>query len=143
MKTPTPSLLSASSLSSDNVYNRQDEKLGSVKDFMLDLSTGNIAYAVLSFGGFLGVGDKLFAVPWEALDVDTENKRFVADISEEHLEDAPGFDKDNWPSQPDREFVNRVYAHYGREPYYDESGAVRRREPRTVGGATRFTSNVM
>ena len=143
MKNQRLSMLSTSSLSSDNVYNRQDEKLGSVKDFMVDLSTGTIVYAVLSFGGFLGVGGKLFAVPWEALDVDTENKRFVTDISEDRLEDAPGFDKDDWPSQPDREFVNRVYAHYDHDPYYDESGAVRRREPRTVGGATRSTSNVM
>ena len=123
-----PRILSTSTLSGDSVRNPQGEDLGEIKDFMVDLDNGTIIYAVLSFGGFLGIGDKLFALPWEALRVDTENHCFVVDVSKELLEDAPGFDHDNWPSQPDREFINRIYTHYGYDPYYDETGRIR---PRT------------
>ena len=70
---PGPAFMSASSLMGDDVYNQQEEDLGDVKDFMMDMRTGKVAYAVLSFGGFLGMGEKLFAVPWSALTVDTEN----------------------------------------------------------------------
>lgn len=88
-------VLSASSLASDDVYNPKGEKLGSIKELMLDIDNGKICYAVLSFGGFLSLGEKLFAVPWSALTVDTENKRLVMDTSEERLQNAPGFDTDN------------------------------------------------
>ena len=59
---------------------------------MLDVPSGRVAYAVLSFGGFLGMGEKLFVVPWSALTLDTVNKRFVLDVTKERLKDAPGFD---------------------------------------------------
>lgn len=65
---------------------------------MIDMHNGHVAYAVLSFGGFLDMGDKLFAVPWNALTLDTNNKRFVPNVSKERLKSAPGFDKDNWTS---------------------------------------------
>ncbi|HMB91938.1 MAG TPA: PRC-barrel domain-containing protein [Rhodothermales bacterium] len=122
-----PQILSTSTLSGDSVRNPQGENLGEIKDFMVDLDNGRIVYAVLSFGGFLGMGDKLFALPWDALRVDTAEHCFVVDVSKDLLEDAPGFDHDNWPSQPDREFINRVYTHYGYDPYYDETGRIRQR----------------
>ncbi|GAB2877174.1 hypothetical protein GCM10027046_01250 [Uliginosibacterium flavum] len=106
-------LLSASSLSSDDVYNPKDEKLGSIKELMLDIESGKIRYAVLSFGGFLSLGEKLFAVPWSALTVDTENKRIVMDTDEEHLKNAPGFDSDNWPNMADSTWEKSVHAYYG------------------------------
>lgn len=134
MKHQNPRILSTSTLSGDNVRNPEGENLGEIKDFMIDLQNGNIVYAVLSFGGFLGIGDKLFAVPWEAFDVDTERKHAVMDIDKEMLEDAPGFNKNDWPESPDHEFINRVHTHYGYEPYYDESGAVRPRTSRTGAG---------
>lgn len=59
---------------------------------MLDVPSGRVAYAVLSFGGFLGMGEKLFAEPWSALTLDTVNKRFVLDVTKDRLTDAPGFD---------------------------------------------------
>jgi hypothetical protein len=85
---------------------------------MLDVSAARIAYAVLSFGGFLGMGDKLFAIPWQALTLDTENKGFVLDVPKTQLENAPGFDKDNWPDMADRTWGSEVYAHYGHKPYW-------------------------
>lgn len=106
-------VLSASTLASDDVYDLKGEKLGSVKEIMLNIQTGKISYVVLSFGGFLSVGEKLFAVPWSALTVDTENKRFVMDTNEERLKVAPGFDKDNWPNMADPAWEKTVHAYYG------------------------------
>lgn len=134
-----PNILSTSSLSKDNVRNREGKKLGDIKDFMIDLDSGHIVYAVLSFGGFLGMGDKLFAVPWEAFSIDEDNERFVMDIDKDVLENAPGFDKNDWPSRPNREFINRVHTHYGYESYYDEEGRTRRRTGTTTTGTTTRT----
>ena len=106
-------VLSASSLSSDDVYNPKGEKLGSIKDLMLNTESGKICYAVLSFGGFLSLGEKLFAVPWSALTVDTENKRLVMDTDEQRLENAPGFDADNWPNMADATWEKTVHGYYG------------------------------
>jgi sporulation protein YlmC with PRC-barrel domain len=106
-------VLSASTLSSDDVYNPKGEKLGSIKELMLDIESGKVCYAVLSFGGFLSLGEKLFAVPWTALTVDTENKRIVMDIDEERLKKAPGFDTDNWPNMADATWGKSVHAYYG------------------------------
>ncbi|MBT9520134.1 MAG: PRC-barrel domain-containing protein [Dechloromonas sp.] len=109
----SPIVLSASSLSSDDVYNPKGEKLGSIKDLMLDIQSGKVCYAVLSFGGFLSLGEKLFAVPWSALTVDTENKRLVMDTDEERLKNAPGFDTDNWPNMADATWEKTVHGYYG------------------------------
>lgn len=106
-------LLSASTLSSDDVYNPKGEKLGSIKELMMDIESGRVCYAVLSFGGFLSLGEKLFAVPWSALKVDTENKRLIMDTDEERLKNAPGFDSDNWPNMADSTWEKNVHAYYG------------------------------
>lgn len=114
------SILSTSTLMHDNVVNPQGESLGDIKDFMIDTENGRVVYAVLSFGGLWGMGDKLFALPMDALRVDTNKERFVTDIRKDQLENAPGFDKDNWPkTAAQRDFVDRVYSHYGYEPYYE------------------------
>ena len=70
---PGPQLMGADTLIGNDVYNQNDEDLGDIKEIMLDTNTGKVSYAVLSYGGFLGMGEKLFAVPWEALKLDTEN----------------------------------------------------------------------
>jgi len=114
----TPRILSSSTVVGDKVRNLGGEDLGKIEDIMLDVNESRIAYAVLSFGGFLGMGDKLFAIPWEALSVDTEEKCFVLDVPKARLEDAPGFDKDNWPNMADRSWGSEIHAHYGRQPYW-------------------------
>ena len=106
-------VLSASTLSSDDVYNPKGEKLGNIKELMLDIESGSVCYAVLSFGGFLSLGEKLFAVPWSALKVDTKNKRLVMDTSEEHLKNAPGFDTDHWPNMADTTWEKSIHSYYG------------------------------
>jgi sporulation protein YlmC with PRC-barrel domain len=110
---PGPELMGADTLLGNDVYNRKGEDLGDIKEFMIDMASGKVAYAVLSFGGILGLGDKLFAVPWKALTLDTENKRFTLDVSKEELEEAPGFDKDTWPSMADPAWAARVHQFYG------------------------------
>jgi len=116
---PGPRLMGANTLDGNDVYNKQDEDLGDIKEIMLDVPSGRVAYAVLSFGGFLGMGEKLFAVPWSALTLDTVNKRFVLDVTKERLKDAPGFDEDNWPDMADTTWVKSVHAYYGVTPYSD------------------------
>jgi sporulation protein YlmC with PRC-barrel domain len=105
--------MSTSSLSGDKVYNHQEEELGKIEDFMVDTVDGCISYAVLSFGSFLGMGGKYFAIPWKSLSLDEDNHRFLLDISKERLEQAPGFDKDNWPDMSSDEFSTQVHSFWG------------------------------
>lgn len=107
-----PKYLSASTLTGDDVVNPQGETLGDLKDIMLDTSSGQIAYAVLSYGGVFGMGDKLFAVPWSALRIDGDNKNLVLNVSKDRLKDAPGFDKDNWPNFADPTFGKTLTDYY-------------------------------
>ena len=116
---PGPRLMGANTLDGNDVYNKQDEDLGDIKEIMIDVPTGRVAYAVLSFGGFLGMGEKLFAVPWGALKLDTVSKRFVLDVSKERLKEAPGFDKDAWPDMADPTWVKKLHTYYGVTPYSD------------------------
>ena len=99
---PGPRLMGADTLIGNSVVNHQDEDLGTILDIMLDVRAGTISYAVLSYGGILGIGDKLFAVPWDALTLDTKNERFTLDVAKERLEASAGFDKDNWPHVADQ-----------------------------------------
>jgi sporulation protein YlmC with PRC-barrel domain len=112
------SMLSAGTLTGDEVVNNKGESLGKIEDLMLDLDRGRIAYAVLSFGGFLGMGNKLFAVPWDALKVDRPNKRCQLDLPKERLEAAPGFDKGKWPKHADSTFMDSVYTYYSTPTYW-------------------------
>ena len=107
--------MSSSSLTGDKVFNLANEDLGKIEDLMIDVETGRVAYAVLSFGGILGMGDKLFAIPWSALRLDEERKCFVLDVAKETLESAPGFDKDNWPDLSSVDYARSVYSHYGQK----------------------------
>lgn len=116
---PGPRLMLSSTLEGNTVVNRAGEKLGTVDEIMLDVPMGRIAYAVLSSGGFLGVGDKLFAIPWGALTLDTDNKCFILDVSQERLEQAPGFDKDHWPSLADHTWATNLHKYYVTPPYWE------------------------
>jgi len=113
---PGPALMGADTLMGNDVYNREGDDLGDIKEIMLDMATGKISYAVLSYGGVLGMGDKLFAVPWSALVLDTENKRFTLNVQQDALKEAPGFDKDHWPTMSDPAWAGGVHAFYG-TPY--------------------------
>jgi sporulation protein YlmC with PRC-barrel domain len=119
MRTATRTTLPATALIGDYVYNPAGEELGHIKDIMLDISRGRIAYAVMSFGGLLGMGDKLFAVPWRALEHHPETNSFLLDIDKERLKAAEGFDKDNWPDMTDADWGFRTHEFYDVRPYWD------------------------
>jgi sporulation protein YlmC with PRC-barrel domain len=109
---PGPRLMGAETLIGNDVYNENNENLGDIKEIMLDMTNGQISYAVLSFGGFLGMGERLFAVPWDALKLDTENKRFILNIDKDRLETAPGFDKYHWPDMADPSWKDQIDSFY-------------------------------
>lgn len=113
---PGPYLMGANTLIGNDVCNHKDEDLGDIKEIMLDMRSGKVAYAVLSFGGIFGLGEKLFAVPWAALTLDTENKRFVLKVEKATLKDAPGFDKNSWPNMADADWTRKIHSYYGIEP---------------------------
>jgi sporulation protein YlmC with PRC-barrel domain len=128
-------VLSASTLAGDHVRNPAGEDLGKLEEIMLDVPTGRIAYAVLSFGGFLGMGNKLFAVPWDALTLDEDKKEFVLNVDKQKLENAPGFDKDNWPDMANKTWGATIYTYYGKQPYWDStSGRTERPRAKTLTG---------
>ncbi|MCE3254130.1 MAG: PRC-barrel domain containing protein [Cellvibrio sp.] len=114
---PGPRLMGADTLIGNDVCNFENEDIGEIKEIMLDVASGNIEYAVLSFGSFLGMGEKLFAVPWSALKLDTENKRFQLSIDKERLRNAPGFNKNAWPDLADHTLANDLHSYYGTKPY--------------------------
>src|SRR5271163_4744951 len=109
---PFRRILGATYLTKDALRNRVGVDLSSLKEIMIDIPAGRVAYAVLSFGGFLGVGNKLFAIPWEMLTVDEDRQCLLLDVDKKTLENAPGFDKDHWPDMSDRAFGTQVYSYY-------------------------------
>ena len=112
------SMLSSSTLEGTDVKSPTGESLGDIQDLMVDLTTGRVAYAVVSFGGLLGIGNKLFAVPLQALKQDAADKSFVLNTSKEALDNAHGFDKDHWPDFADRTWQTEVHKHYNTAPYW-------------------------
>jgi sporulation protein YlmC with PRC-barrel domain len=116
---PGPRVMAADTLEGNDVKNTAGEHLGAINHIMLDVPTGRVAYAVLSFGGFLGMGDKLFAIPWRALNLDTENKCFILDVSKDELKQVPGFDKDRWPSMADEQWARELHRFYRTTPYWE------------------------
>ncbi len=115
-----PRIFSATTMLNDAVQNTLQEDLGYIKDLMIDRENGRIVYAVLSFGGILGLGDKLFAVPWSALQLDSQNERFVLNVPQKALKDAPGFNKEDWPDMANQEWSREIHDYYKQTPYGKE-----------------------
>ena len=118
-QTETRDVIRGKDLTDYSVRNPRGEDLGSIKDVMIDINEGCIAYAALSFGGVMGFGDKLFAIPWEALQYNPSNDTFTLDVTKERLENAPGFDKNHWPTTAERGWLSGMYSHYGYTPYWE------------------------
>ena len=116
---PGPEIMAASSFEGETVVNNQGETVGEIEEVMLDVRSGRIAYAVMSVGGFLGIGEKYFAIPWRAFTMDTDNHRFILDVDKQRLENAPGFDKDHWPSMADQSWATQVHTYYSTRPYWE------------------------
>lgn len=118
---PGPEVMAADTLEGDKVTNTKGEDLGTIEDIMIDVQRGRVAYAVMSCGGFLGMGDKLFAIPWNALTLDANRHCFVLDADQKRFEKAPGFDKDHWPSMADNSWASQVHDYYGVSPYWSDT----------------------
>jgi sporulation protein YlmC with PRC-barrel domain len=107
----------ASKIEDMKVRNAAGEDIGKIKDLVIDVNSGKIVYAALDFGGFLGIGDKLFAVPWHALAVsnakDSKEHVLVLDVAKDKLKNAPGFDKDHWPDMANPTWSTEVDRFYG------------------------------
>lgn len=118
--TAYPQVLQATSVIGSKVFNRAGEQLGDLRDLVIDFEEGHMVYAVLSFGGFLGKGDKLFAIPWEALLWNPNDHTFLLDVEKEVLKEAPGFDQAHWPAKAEYEagWLLDIYRYYGYSPYW-------------------------
>jgi sporulation protein YlmC with PRC-barrel domain len=115
---PGPDVMASDSLEGTTVISSDGEDVGKISDIMLDVRGARIAYAVLSEGGFLGMGTTLHAIPWSALTLDTDLKCFRVDTTAQLLKDDPGFEKDHWPSMADATWGTQVHQYYNRQPYW-------------------------
>ncbi len=116
---PSGNLIAANQVQGTSVYDTKLEKLGSIEDVMIDKATGRIAYAVLSFGGFLGIGDRYYPLPWEKLSYNQEVAGYIVDIDRKILEGAPSFTDKAAVSWYDDAWGRDVYSYYGVHPYWD------------------------
>jgi sporulation protein YlmC with PRC-barrel domain len=104
------------SLIGSKVVNAARENLGKIEDVVIDCRDNQIAYAILSFGGVLGLGDKHFAIPWETITYIPSDQCAIVNIEKDRLANAPGFDKHNWPDLSDGAWANKVHTYYGCGP---------------------------
>jgi sporulation protein YlmC with PRC-barrel domain len=109
----------ATSIIGTDVVNAKGDNLGDIKEVVIDPSTGRVAYAVVAFGGFLSMGEKLFAIPFNQFNYDHENNKYVLNVTKERLEKAPGFDADKWPLMSDEKWNRSIYKYYDSEPYWE------------------------
>jgi hypothetical protein len=115
----TNSLISSDKVEGTAVYDRRGEKLGSIHSVMIDKISGKLAYAVMSFGGFLGMGDSYHPLPWHVLTYDTRQGGYVVDLDRNKLEGAPTYTTSETPDWSDRRWGQRVYDYYGTRPYWE------------------------
>jgi len=116
---PGPRLLSASTIKGDAIINFDNETLGHVEEVMLDTEVGRIAYVVMASGGFLGLGERLFAIPWSSLRLDPDRECLVLDMAKSRFDAVQGFDKNHWPDMAQHEWQLDLHRHYGARPYWD------------------------
>lgn len=114
----TAQMISADKVAGTDVYNRSREKLGSVDSVMIDKVSGRVAYAVMSFGGFLGIGNRYHPLPWSMLRYDTSLDGYVVDIDKRILEGAPSYGADEKIDWNDRAYGRQVHDHYQVPPYW-------------------------
>ncbi|MEO6388044.1 MAG: PRC-barrel domain-containing protein [Croceibacterium sp.] len=108
----TSRLISSNKVEGTTVYSPSGDKMGSIDHVMIGKRSGRAEYAVMSFGGFLGMGESFHPLPWDKLDYDTERDGYVVDISKEQLEKGPSFKRDAEPDY-DRNYGESVYTYYG------------------------------
>lgn len=113
------SLMKASSIIGTNLFSHKGESVGGIKEIVIDPDSGRAAYVVVSFGGFLSLGEKLFAVPFSAIEFNADKGEYVLDVSPDRLKEAPGFDPEQWPQLADEKWNRNIYEFYGCSPYWE------------------------
>ena len=108
----TQDLISSDKVEGTTVFNREGERLGTISNFMVGKRNGRVEYAVLSFGGLFGMGERFYPLPWDVLTYDTDKGGYVVDLDKERLQGAPSFERGQEPTY-NRDFGERVYGHYG------------------------------
>lgn len=131
-------LQKASDLIGKNVNNTANENLGEIKDIVIDAGSGRILYGVLSFGGFLGLGDKYFAIPWQSVKLAPDYKHFVLHVDKDRLKEAQGFDKNQWPNFADERWATTTYKTFNQTPYWETGKGAPTMGTETTGGQTAF-----
>jgi len=117
--TPKYGVVTASKIIGESVVNRQNEDLGKIHELVIDAKEGHVAYAVLASGGFLGMGNRLFAMPWSGFEFANTEHKLILDVDKEKLKAAPGFDKDaKWPDFADKTWGTSIHEYYGYSPYW-------------------------
>jgi PRC-barrel domain len=114
----TSSLIAANKVQDTPVYNNSGESLGSIHDVMIDKKSGNVAYAIMSFGGFLGIGNSYHPLPWSVLKYDTNKGGYVVNLDRRQLEGAPAYPAGSAPAWGDRDFETKIHDFYGVNPYW-------------------------
>ena len=115
----THSLIGSDKVEGTAVYNPQGEKLGSVHTLMIDKVSGKVAYAVMSFGGFMGIGDRYHPLPWSVLTYDTGRGGYTVDLDRSILEGAPTYTSGETPDWGDRRWGEQLHEHYRARPYWE------------------------
>ncbi|MDG6257425.1 MAG: PRC-barrel domain-containing protein [Methanomicrobiaceae archaeon] len=112
-------VIRANDIAGSSVRNPQGDEIGSIKDVMIDINDGCIACTALSFSGFMGLGEKIYAVPWEALEYNASDNAFILNVPIERLEKGPCFEGETWPKTADREWLAGMYTHFGVNPPWE------------------------
>ena len=118
IKVSSNPLIAGARVAGTEVYNAAGDHLGEIYDVMLDKQTGKVAYAIMSFGGFLGLGEKYHPIPWSVLDFDSDRGGYVIPLTKDKLEAAPMYDSEGEPDWDDKAYGKRVHDYYGTMPYW-------------------------
>ena len=115
----TTDLIAADKVEGTPIFGANRDKMGDVKSIMINKRSGKVEYAVLSIGGFLGMGTKYHPIPWAKLDYNTDLGGFLLNVSDDQLKKAPTFnDNDGFMLGSDRDRETEVYNYYGERPYW-------------------------
>jgi hypothetical protein len=114
----TGNLIASSKVQGTYVYNAAGEELGSIHDVMIDKLSGKVAYAIMSFGGFLGIGNQYHPLPWSVLKYDTSKGGYVVHLDKRQLEGGPAYAADTEPDWSDRGYETKIHDYYGVGPYW-------------------------
>jgi sporulation protein YlmC with PRC-barrel domain len=124
-------------LKGKKVTNAAGEDLGQIEEVVVDANVGRVLYGVLSFGGFLGMGDKLFAIPWPSLRLADDGKALVLNVAKDRLTNATGFARDHWPNLADEQFATTTYKYYDQTPYWQsQTNDIRQAAYERAGGSS-------